>query len=455
MQKRNSLAIGLFVLGAVALAILAIVLFGAGNLLPPTAIYTMSFDKSVNGLVKGAPVMFRGIRIGEVTDIKLSFDETHAAHAPDADAPVSAWPISVTVKLYPNSVAFAENRNVSWLDKLTGPVLLYQNRSALEIWLEEMILKRGLRAQLQTQNFLTGLLYIELDLFREETATDHIRDLVAAHVIPTRISAFERLYLSLNQNDFSGQINQLYTVVNVIGKFFSEGKAENMLNHLGAVAANLDSTLQNVNALCARFNSPQGDEFLANSAELVAALSRAARNLEAVLARLNGKKTDDILDQSHKALKSLNGILADIRAHIAPNKPLGRLLPIAAASAAQLLASAAKAVENLNQATPQLQPASDDARQRIRHTDAAVTSIAQPLPQLIAQLNGSLQSLDRAAQASARLLDSAQANLAGPDATVVRELSRTIDEARQAAQAIRALAELLQQQPEALLRGKR
>ena len=344
---------------------------------------------------------------------------------------------------------------VSWLDKLTGPVLLYQNRSALEIWLEEMILKRGLRAQLQTQNFLTGLLYIELDLFREETASDHIRDLVANHVIPTRISAFERLYLSLNQNDFSGQINQLYTVVNVIGKFFSEGKAENMLNHLGAVAANLDSTLQNVNALCARFNSPQGSEFLANSAELIAALSRAARNLEAVLAKFNGKKTDDILEQSHKALKSLNGVLADVRAHIAPNKPLGRLIPIAAASATQLLASAAKAVENLNQATQQLQPAIDDARQLIRHTDAAVATIAQPLPQLIAQLNDSLKSLDRAAQASAKLLDSAQANLAGPDASVVRELSRTIEDARQAAQAIRALAELLQQQPEALLRGKR
>ena len=35
MQKRNSLAIGLFVLGAVALASPAIALFGAGHFLQP------------------------------------------------------------------------------------------------------------------------------------------------------------------------------------------------------------------------------------------------------------------------------------------------------------------------------------------------------------------------------------------------------------------------------------
>ena len=74
MSKRvrtHPAAIGAFVAGAVALAIAATLIFGAsGKLFGRKFSVVMFFDDSVNGLAVGAPVAYRGIRLGQVTQIK-------------------------------------------------------------------------------------------------------------------------------------------------------------------------------------------------------------------------------------------------------------------------------------------------------------------------------------------------------------------------------------------------
>ena len=48
--------IGLFVVGAVALGVAAVALFGSGTFFSSRPIYVMFFSGSVNGLVVGSPV---------------------------------------------------------------------------------------------------------------------------------------------------------------------------------------------------------------------------------------------------------------------------------------------------------------------------------------------------------------------------------------------------------------
>ena len=70
-KQANKTAIGVFVVGAVVLAVAAIIAFGSGKFFVKTDMYVAYFPGSVKGLRIGAPVMFRGVKIGEVTQIRI------------------------------------------------------------------------------------------------------------------------------------------------------------------------------------------------------------------------------------------------------------------------------------------------------------------------------------------------------------------------------------------------
>jgi paraquat-inducible protein B len=67
-------AAGAFVLGAIILAVASLVVFGGGNFFKSTQTWVAHFDESIKGLSVGAPVTFRGIRVGSVTDIDVVLD---------------------------------------------------------------------------------------------------------------------------------------------------------------------------------------------------------------------------------------------------------------------------------------------------------------------------------------------------------------------------------------------
>jgi paraquat-inducible protein B len=98
--------------------------------------YLLHFDQSVRGLAIGAPVEFRGIPIGEVSDVRLEFD-----------AETDQFRIPVLVAIEPERMG-----NVAGSDRST-------RRDALD-----RLVKRGLRAQLQSGNLLTGQLLVQLDM---------------------------------------------------------------------------------------------------------------------------------------------------------------------------------------------------------------------------------------------------------------------------------------------------
>ncbi len=93
--------------------------------------YLLKFSGSVRGLEKGAPVEFRGIKVGEVTDIRFnsSGDEL----------------IRVLVTIEPQRIDFT----------------MTPSRTELNQKLREGI-ATGLKAQLKTGNLLTGALYVDL-----------------------------------------------------------------------------------------------------------------------------------------------------------------------------------------------------------------------------------------------------------------------------------------------------
>ncbi|MEO0248992.1 MAG: MlaD family protein [candidate division WOR-3 bacterium] len=138
----NKSMIGAFVLGALVLALAALMIVGSGKFLAKTMDYVMYFEgASVKGLNVGSPVMFRGVKIGSVTDVRLVFEPTELKFLIPVYAQLDTSKITVT-----------------------GPALPGDYR-----YLKALV-DKGLRAQLETQSFVTGQLMINLDFFPDKPA---------------------------------------------------------------------------------------------------------------------------------------------------------------------------------------------------------------------------------------------------------------------------------------------
>ncbi len=143
MAKRaNPAVIGGFVLGAVALAVAGLVIFAGGRIFRPSQRWVAFFDESTKGLAIGAPVTFRGVRVGSVSDIKVIVSRERQTIS-----------IPVIFAIDPGRMT----------DPQGGTVRFTSDRSAAMRAFE-----RGLRAQLELQSLVTGQLSINLD-FRPGT----------------------------------------------------------------------------------------------------------------------------------------------------------------------------------------------------------------------------------------------------------------------------------------------
>ena len=97
--------------------------------------FLVYFDGSVRGLKPGAPVEFRGIRIGSVTEVGLEIDQS--------DDKIR---IPVTIEIEPQRLAAYGSALVATEDYSTMAGLV----------------RKGLRAQLQSGNLLTGDLFVDM-----------------------------------------------------------------------------------------------------------------------------------------------------------------------------------------------------------------------------------------------------------------------------------------------------
>jgi len=138
---RTHTGIGLFVLGAFVLAVAAVFFLGSGRLFSDTSRFVLYFQDSVSGLNVGAPVLFRGVKVGQVTDIQLM-----------ADAEDMHVYIPVIVNIRPFGL---------------------QGQKSSQNFQQTMaeLIDRGLRGQLAMQSLVTGQFQICLDFHPQTQAS--------------------------------------------------------------------------------------------------------------------------------------------------------------------------------------------------------------------------------------------------------------------------------------------
>jgi paraquat-inducible protein B len=175
--RPNALRIGLFavlglaLLAAAIVAVLGVQVFKSGERV------VMHFSGSVYGLQVGAPVVFRGVRLGSVRSIGVA--QVNGQFA----APVVA------------------ELDAAQLQALVGPSVGAGQGQALQT-----LLQQGLSAQLATQSLLTGQLYVDLDLRAPARAAYAARAAAPARSdglleIPTSLTRFQSLQEQLDRVD--------------------------------------------------------------------------------------------------------------------------------------------------------------------------------------------------------------------------------------------------------------
>jgi paraquat-inducible protein B len=136
MRANRATVIGAFVLGGIGVAVAAILFFGTFHLFTHTARAVVFFEGSIGGLSPGAPVAFRGVRIGSVASTALIVDRSDLKTQ-----------IPVYLEIDPERVT------------LTGLPAGPQSAPSLQ-----RLVEAGLRAQLTMQSLVTGQMQVELDL---------------------------------------------------------------------------------------------------------------------------------------------------------------------------------------------------------------------------------------------------------------------------------------------------
>ncbi|MCW5889175.1 MAG: MCE family protein [bacterium] len=277
-KKASPTLVGSFVLGAVALLVAGVVVFGSGRLFKSTVPFVLSFNGSVNGLSVGAPVKFKGVEVGSVTDIRLSLNADENAEGPSTRVPVV--------------IEIDEDRVLA-----RGVRVDIADRATLE-----RLVDAGLRGQLNAQSFVTGLLFVELD-FHPDTAADFTLGPDSPYLeIPTIPNVFEQAQTALAE------------VISDIEKL-------NLQRLFDAIAETVEGIKRIVNADGVQKAAQNLDKTMANLDETLASVRRLSDELGAKAGTL-GRSVEEIAAQTRVTLETMDTSLRTVRDLLDPSAPL-------------------------------------------------------------------------------------------------------------------------------------
>jgi len=199
--------------------------------------YTLKFTDTVRGLSIGAPVEYRGIRVGTVKNIMLGEDPQHAG----VISPV------VIIGVEPQ-------RTMGYGDVDDSAATTQMETSPQQRI--DFLVRQGLRARLQTGSLVTGQLFVDLDIFPDAEPATVIEGGLYPE-IPTLPSSLQGMIANVNRilnkiekTDLEGtltNLNELMVSTNSLVSAFERD--------VPGLTKNLDATLQAANGTLAELQA--------------------------------------------------------------------------------------------------------------------------------------------------------------------------------------------------------
>lgn len=266
-RRGNPTLIGSFVLGGVLIAIAAVLVFGSGRMFRDTTPFISFFEGSISGLDVGASVRFRGIEVGEVSEVLIDL--------PGVERAGEDVRIAVIYELDRQQV---ESRGAG--TRLADPLAF------------DTLIGLGIRASLASESLVTGRKYVSLDL-DPGNPIDYDPVPGAPHPeIPTVNTGLERL-----EEEVYGMVSELGTVridsmimsataaFQEIGDLARAPELRDALDGLPGTIASLDATIGDLQLLVANVDSilvPIREGVVSTTAQATLTMAQLESTLEDV-----------------------------------------------------------------------------------------------------------------------------------------------------------------------------
>jgi paraquat-inducible protein B len=266
-KQANKTVIGAFVVGAIVLAVAGILVFGSGDFFAERPKFVMFFEGSVNGLNVGAPVTFRGVKIGTVQEINLFFDPN-----------TKNMRIPVIIEFEPETISL-EKQNIR-----REP---YKNL--------KILIDRGLRGKLQLQSLVTGLLMIELDFYPDKPAKLIGYD-TRYPEIPTISSGLDQMLKKVEKLPLEELVNKLSSAIEGLDKTINSPNVAESLHSVNLALKEISQIADKLNDKIGPITSGVNDT--------VRDVQKLVQNLDSKVTTLS-KDLNETIKESTATLKNL------------------------------------------------------------------------------------------------------------------------------------------------------
>ncbi len=273
-RRANPTTIGLFLIGGLVLAVLAVAMLASNAWFQRRTTFIAFFPESVNGLENGAPVKFQGVPVGSVTAIMIEINQQD--------------------KTFQVPVKFDID-----LPRLTTHLGTYVNLADTVVLRQQI--QNGLRAQLQMESIVTGLLYIELAYRTDSTpprlanASDEFPEVPTSPSLMAAIgggagSVLSEVMRILNRvNDMLADFNTVeinravVQSANAVEELVSSPEIKAALKEIPGVTRQLNQTMAEVQRLATRAEAaidPMQTQITGASTEAIATLQSLRKTLD-------------------------------------------------------------------------------------------------------------------------------------------------------------------------------
>lgn len=289
-KKANPTLIGAFVVGAVALVITGVLVFGSGKFFSERRLFVLFFDGSIKGLSVGAPVKFRGVNIGSVSDIKLRFDRRDLS-----------FEVPVFIEIKSDRFQIIEGKPVA--EKIFRKIIERETMKSL--------IERGLKAQLQMESLLTGKLCIALDFHPDKPSkfvgieknyleiptipsnieelsrkVKRLEEMPIEDLVNSALRAIEGIDRVVNSSELSGSISSLYRTLDDLRKLIGnvDGEIAAIASSFRDTSKSAQVTLEQIEKTIANIENAAGKDspFFYEVTKALEDLSKAARSIRAM-----------------------------------------------------------------------------------------------------------------------------------------------------------------------------
>lgn len=246
-KKANPTVIGTFVIMAICLALVAIITLGNIKFNDKAFHCVLYFPGSLHGLDQGAPVTFRGVQIGKVKGIRLSFDNKLNDY---------------TIPVYIEITEDHEDNVPSW------DVTASRQTARL-------LIEKGLRAKLKMRSIVTGKLYIDLAFYPQSPI--HLQNKPADSTyleIPTLPSGLEQITQTIADLPLTELVDKVTLVLDGLDQLLNSNQSKQGIKHLY-------SSLENLHSITAKTHSelPEISTKVKDSLSAITQLANAGASL--------------------------------------------------------------------------------------------------------------------------------------------------------------------------------